>query len=279
MRKLPLLALALSVCLATTADAAAQKAKSPGHGLDLAGMDHRTAPGDDFNRYANGKWLDSTEIPADRSSWGPATELVELTSRQIRTLIEEAARRPAAPGSDERIIGDFYKAYMDEAGIEARGIKALNGRLGRVAAIADRAMLSESLGQTLLADVDPINATNLHTVHLLGLWVAQDFTQPDRNAAYLLQGGLGMPDRAYYLDPSPRMADLRTAYKAHIATVLRLGGIADPEAKAAQVFELERKIAEVHASRADSEDVLKAAPWTRAELDSKAPGMDWAALR
>ena len=277
MQNYPLLALTLSVCLATNAGAAEHKTNARGHGLDLAGMDRRAAPGDDFFRYANGKWLDSTQIPADRASWGPATELVELTSRQIRVLIEEAVKRPAAPGSDERIIGDFYRAYMDEAGIEARGIKALNGRLERVAAIADRRMLSESLGQTLLADVDPINATNLHTEHLLGLWVAQDFTQPDRNAAYLLQGGLGMPDRAYYLDPSPRMAELRAAYKAHIARVLRLGGVADPEAKAAQVFELERRIAEVHSSRADSEDVLKAAPWTRADFDAKAPGMDWAA--
>jgi len=274
MQKIRSLIVTLALCLAGSAAGATRPQL---HGVDLAGMDRRVAPGDDFYRYANGKWLDSTEIPPDRSSWGTGTRLTELTSQRIRGLIQDAAKTEAPPGSDARLVGDFYKAYLDEAGIEARGIIALNGRLGRVAAIADRKMLSQALGQTLIADVDPINATNVHTQHLLGLWVAQDFDHPERNAPYLLQGGLGMPDRQYYLDPSPRMADMRTRYQAHIVTVLKLAGIADPEGKATQVFELERKIAEAHASRADTDDVLKVKPWSRADFDAKAPGMDWTA--
>ncbi len=274
MQKIRSLAVTLALCLAGSAAGATRPQL---HGVDLAGMDRSAAPGDDFYRYANGKWLDSTEIPPDRSSWGAGTRLTELTAQRIRTLIQDAAKTAAPAGSDARLVGDFYKAYLDQAGIEARGLVALNGRLGRVAAIADRKMLSQALGQTLIADVDPINATNLHTQHVLGLWVAQDFDHPDRNAPYLLQGGLGMPDRQYYLDPSPRMAEMRARYQAHIATVLKLAGIADPEGKAAQVFALERKIAEAHASRADTEDVLKVKPWSRADFDAKAPGMDWAA--
>ena len=268
------LALALGSILAAGASAAPVK-PSHGHGVDQASIDRRTAPGDDFYRYANGRWMDATQIPADQSNWGPLRQLRERTAQQIRDLIQEAAKHEAPVGSDERIVGDFYRAYLDQSAIEAKGLKALNGRLERVAAIADRSMLSESLGQTLLADVDPLNNTEFHTQHVLGLWVAQDFEHPDRNAPYLLQGGLGMPDREYYLDPSARMEGLRTLYRGHIAAVLRLAGIAEPEAKAAQVFDLERKIAEAHVSRAESEDVHKAAPWSRADFAAKAPGMDW----
>ena len=254
-------------------------AAEPVHGVDPALMDPAVAPGDDFYRYANGRWLAATEIPADQSNWGAGPMLVERTSGRIRDLIQDAAKAPAPAGSDARLVGDFYRAYMDEAGIEARGLEPIKGRLERVEAIADRAELSRALGQSLLADVDPINNTNLHTQHLIGLWVAQDFNQPDRNAAYLLQGGLGMADRQYYLDPSPRMAAMRAAYQAHVARVLQLAGIADAPAKAALVYGLERRIAEVHASRAESEDVLKAKnPWSRSELEIKAPGMDWDAF-
>ena len=265
-----------AAALALLSGAAA--ASPPVHGLDLAGMDRSVRPGDDFYSYANGGWQKTTEIPPDRSSWGSGAKLSEETAARVRAIIEGAAKVEAPAGSDERLVGDFYAAYMDEAAIEARGLKALNGRLERVAAIADRRMLSEALGQTLVADVDALNATNFHTQHLFGLWVTQDLNRPDRYAPYLLQGGLGMPDRQYYLDPSPRMADLRAKYLAHIAAVLRLAGIADPEGKAAMVMDLERKIAEVHTSRAESEDVRKANnPWRRADFDAKAPGLDWAA--
>ena len=271
----------ISLCagLLTAAGASAQPTPGPPTpGIDLAGMDRSVSPGDDFFRYANGHWLQTTEIPADRSSYGPDAVLVEQTARRIRELIQQAATTAAPAGSDERLVGDFYKAYTDEAGIEARGLDALKGRLDRVAAIADRHALAESLGQTLRADVDPLNATNLHTAHLFGLWAAQDINRPDRNLAYLLQGGLGMPDREYYLDPSPRMTDIRAKYLAHIAAVLKLAGIADADAKAALVMDLETKIARVHESRADSEDVSKANnPWTRADFGAKAPGLDWGA--
>ena len=277
MRALRLLCLCAG--LLTAAGASAQPASGlPDGGVDLAGMDRSVKPGDDFFAYANGAWLKTAEIPADRSSYGTDAILSEETSKRIRELIQQAATGPAPAGSDEQLVGDFYKAYTDQAGIDARGLSALNGRLQRVAAIVDRHALAEALGQTLRADVDPLNATNLHTAHLFGLWVAQDINRPDRNLAYLLQGGLGMPDREYYLDPSPRMADIRTRYLAHIVAVLKLAGIADAEAKAAMVLDLETRIARVHGSRADSEDVQKANnPWSRADFDAKAPGLNWSA--
>jgi predicted metalloendopeptidase len=271
--KRPLIAaLACALCLAVPALGAPKS-------VDGALMDRSVRPGDDFFRYANGQWLKTAEIPADRSSWGEGAEMSEKTAQRIRGLIEAAASKSAAPASDEQLVGDFYKAFMDQARIDAKGLEPVSGRLQRVAAIADRKALAESLGQTITSDLDPLNNTNFHSHNVFGLWIAQDLNRPDRNTVYLLQGGLGLPDSAYYLDTSAKMAELRDKYRAHIAAMLRLAGISDPEGKAALVFELERKIAATHVTREDSEDVLKANnPWARADFGRKAPGLDWDAF-
>jgi putative endopeptidase len=247
-----------------------------GSDIDLAGMDRSIKPGDDFFRYANGTWLKVTEIPPDRSSYGLDARLEEEANLRTRNLLEEEAKSAAPAGSDARKVGDYYAAYMDEAAIETKGIEGLRRRLDRIAAIGDRRALVESIAQTIRADVDPLNNTNFHTQHLFGIWVAQDFNEPTRCAPYLLQGGLGMPDREYYLGDSPPMADIRTRYKAHVAAVLKLARIPHADAKAARIFALETEIAKVHWTRADSEDVLKANnPWKREEFAAKAPGLDW----
>ncbi len=165
---------------------------------------------------------------------------------------------------------------MDEAAIEAKGLAPLDPALERLAAIPDAQALARSLGSTMRADVDVLNNTNFYTANLFGLWVAQHLDDPGRYLPFLLQGGLGMPDRDYYLDASPRMAEIRTRYQAHIAAVLKLAGGADADAKAARIFELERLIAEAHVARADSEDVRKGNNhWTRRDFDDRAPGLDW----
>jgi putative endopeptidase len=248
-------------------------------GIDLAGMDRSVPPGDDFYRFANGGWLKTAQIPPDRSSIGIFAELAEKVANDTRRLLEAAAGGAAASGSDERKAGDYYATYLDEAAIEAKGLQPLQPFLQSVAAIADRRALAAWIGRNLRTDVDPLNATNFHTHRLFGLWVSLDLNQPDRYVPYLLQGGLGMPDRDYYLDTSPRMATTRAAYQAYIVATLKLAGIAGADAKAAAVVDLERRIAQVHWTRADSEDVLKADnPWQREEFAKRAPGMDWPAF-
>ena len=248
-------------------------------GIDLSGIDRSVAPGDDFFAYANGGWIKSTEIPPDRSSYGTGAMLEELTLQRTADLISEAAKARAPAGSDARKIGDYHASFMDEAGIEAKGLQPLRPTLDRIAPIADAQTLARVLGGTLRADVDVLNNTNLYTGNLFGLWVAQDLNDPGRYAAFLLQGGLGMPDRDYYLDPSPRMADIRVRYQTHIAAVLKLAGVADGDAKAARIFELEHRIAQAHTSRVDSEDVLKGNNhWTRKDFSVRAPGLDWQAF-
>lgn len=245
------------------------------HGLDTAGMDRSIKPGDDFFAYANGTWNRKTAIPPDRSSWGLDPLLTEEAAVHTRELLEDAARSAPA-GSDARKAGEYYTAYLNEAAIESHKLTALQPTLDRIAGIADRRALAGEIGRMLRADVDPLNATDLYTDRLFGLFVAQDFNQPTRNTAYLLQGGLGMPDREYYLGQDTHTNEVRTRYKAHIATVLKLGGVADAEARADRVFELETKIARTHWTREDSEDVHKAnTQWARTDFDGKAPGLDW----
>ena len=246
-------------------------------GVDLSGMDRSIKPGDNFYAYANGGWIKKTEIPADRSSFGLDEAMSEEVTVRTRGLLEDAAKSTAAAGSIERKIGDYYAAYMDEAAIEAAGLSAIRDRLDQIAKISDRRGLAAFLGQTIRADVDPLNSTNFHTSHVFGAWIAQDFNSPERNVPYLLQGGLGLPDRDYYLDQSPRMEEIRGKYKAHIAAVLRLAGM--NEKKAESIFALETKIAKTHATRTDSEDIQKANnPWRATDFKQKAPGMDWDAF-
>jgi putative endopeptidase len=242
----------------------------------LNGMDRAIAPGDDFFAYANGGWLKATAIPADRSGYGTSAIVAELTEDRVRSLLEDAAGH-ASTGSEARQVGDYYASFMDEAGIERQGLKPVQPMLDRIAAISDRHELARALGGTLRADVDALNNTQFHTDHLFGLWVAQDLDDPARYAPILLQGGLVMPDRDYYLNPSPHMAKIRDQYRAHIAAVLRLASVPDADAKAGRIFELERRIAAAHWTRADSEQVRKADNhWRRADLDARAPGLDWA---
>lgn len=265
---------------ATPATGAGSAAAVPAsHGIDLAGIDRSVAPGDDFFRYANGTWLKTTEIPADRSYWGASGALIELTARRTADLITEASKADAPAGSDARKVGDIYATFMDEAAIEAKGLQPLLPVLEGVAAISDATSLARSLGGSLRADVDVLNNTNFYTANLFGLWIAQDLDDPGRYSPFLLQGGLGMPDRDYYLDASPRMAEIRTRYQAHIAAVLKLAGIADADAKATRILELEHRIAEAHVSREESEDVRKGNNhWTRRDFTGRAPGLDWQAF-
>ena len=159
-------------------------------------------PGDDFFTYANREWLDKTEIPADRSSWGAFASIAEDTNQRIVKMFDaiDADKKSSA---EARKVSAFYHTYMDEAAIEAKGVAPLKPMLASIDAIKDKAALTRALGASLRADVDPLNNTNFFTENVFGLWVAQGLTDSSRNMPYLLQGGLGMPDRAYYLDRQP----------------------------------------------------------------------------
>jgi putative endopeptidase len=235
-------------------------------------------PGDDFFTYANREWLDKTEIPADRSSWGAFAAIAEDTNARIVKMFDTISADKKASAEAKKVAA-FYQTYMDEAAIEAKGAAPLKPMLAKIDAIRDKAELTRALGASVRADVDPLNNTNFFTENVFGVWVAQGLTDPSRNTPYLLQGGLGMPDRAYYLTDSTRMAELRVKYQQHIAAMLKLAGYADSDARAAKVFALEMAIAKSHATREDSADVQKGNnTWTLKDFAANAPGIDWPAF-
>jgi putative endopeptidase len=247
--------------------AQAAKPKLGEWGYDAAGMDRAVNPGDNFFDYANGTWSRTTEIPADKPVWGGFVELDELSTQRTRTIIEEAAKAKAPAGSVQRQVGDFYASFMDEAAIEAKGTAPLKPVLDRVAAIRTSSDLARAFGELGQAGVrSPFGAE-----------VDQDLKDNTLYSAYLGQGGLGLPDRDYYLDASnAKFADAKAKYKTHIANMLRLAGIADPEGRAGRILDLETKIAESHWTRVQRRQIENLYnPMTKAELATKMPGFDW----
>ncbi|HKU26957.1 MAG TPA: M13 family metallopeptidase [Candidatus Sulfotelmatobacter sp.] len=247
------------------------------HGITVANLDRSVQPGDDFYRFANGEWIKRSEIPPDRAVIDVFTKLADLSNQRTNDLIEELARSKAPAGSAERKVADLFNSYMDEAGIEARGTRPLKPHLDAIAAIRDKKELAYALGQTLRADVDALNNTNYHTPNLFGLWVAPGFQDSEHYKPYLMQGGLQLPDREYYLSDSEHMKTVREKYERHIAAMLKLAGFSDSEDRAKRIIELEHAIAETHRTLAENEDIHKANNiWKQSDFSSKAPGLDWA---
>lgn len=245
------------------------------HGISIANMDSSVRPGDDFFEYANGAWLKKTEIPPDREGVGVFLTLDDLSNKRTAALIEEAAKSRSGD-SRTRKIADLFNSYMNETLIESKGTEPLKPHLDAIRAIKDKRELAHALGETLRADVDALNNTNFHTPNLFGLWVAPDFDDSDHYTAYLLQGGIQLPDRQYYLDDSERMRDIRSKYEVHIAAMLKLAGFDETDQRAKKIVELEHAIAEKHRSLAENEDIHKANnPWKQSDFAVKAPGLDW----
>src|SRR4051794_16372247 len=239
---------------------------SSGQNVQEDDRDLSVRPGTDFYRYANGLWLGRGAIPTDNRS-----VMTAKTSERVRTLIQDAAATRRDPITQR--VGDYYASFVDTDGIEARKLTPLAREIALISGITSKAQLSAYLGSTLSGEVDALIA---NANHIFGLWINQGFTDSEHNVVHLLQGGLGMPDRDSYIDPSPKMAELRAQYQAHIAAMLKLAGLADADSRAASVLSLEVRIAQAFAPDSDAADVFKQNnPWKRSDFGVKAPGMDW----
>ena len=254
-----------------------QEAPPQTHGINVANMDRSVKPGDNFFEYANGAWVQRTEIPPDRPGVSVFSQLSDVSDKRTADLIEEIAKSKPAASSGKAKIADLYNSFIDEAAVDAKGMAPIKPHLDAIAAIAEKQQLAAALGKTLRADVDALNNTNFHTPNLFGLWVAPGFDDSAHYTAYLLQGGLELPDREYYLADSEKMREIRTKYQAHVAAMLKLAGSSDPDVRAERIIALEHAIAEKHLSLAEDQDVHKANnTWTQADFAKKAPGLDWA---
>lgn len=271
--------IALSACSKNPNTTGGEAAQGTQSGIDKSLMDTSVKPGDDFNKYANGAWEKSAQIPADKSGISVFSAINDEAQKREVALVNDIVKSNPAAGSDEARIANYYKAYMDTAAIEKRGLTPIKADIDRIEAIPDKGALADAIGKTLRADADPLNATNFHTENLFGVFVTQGFNDPTKTVPYILQGGLGLPDRDYYVSSDPEMGKLRADYTPYVARILTLAGLPNADARAKNVVALEMKIAQAHATLEESEDSAKANnPWARADFDKKAPGIDWGRL-
>ncbi|MBS0382554.1 MAG: M13 family peptidase, partial [Proteobacteria bacterium] len=269
-------AAAVSAAPAATVAQPAPASTAPDIGIDLAYIDKAVKPGDNFFEYTNGDWLKTAEIPADRSSIGAFYDIFKVTEQHTADLIKGAGADNPAAGSNARKIADFYAAYMDTTAIDKAGLAPLQPEFDAINAIKTRTDLARVLGSRLRADVDPINATHFHTQHLFGLFVTKGLEEESTQIAYLMQGGVAMPSRDYYLSKDPHMVEARNAYKTYVTALLKQAGIAGADKKAEVVIALETRLAAAQESLVESEDIHKANTlWAASEFVKKAPGLDW----
>ncbi|GAA4369526.1 M13 family metallopeptidase [Nocardioides caricicola] len=237
--------------------------------LDAArpGMDPAIRPQDDLFGHVNGRWLDETEIPSDRSSWGPFVQLADAAEEQVHAIIEDLARQVAEGADvsdDARKIGDLFASFMDTETINASGIEPVRPWLAKVDALQDVRELGAFLGA-----FERIGGHGL-----FGSYVDTDSKNSDRYLFNLLQGGLGLPDESYYRDE--KFAEVREKYVAYLTTLFTLGEHADPAAAAATVLAIDTKIAAGHWERAETRDVQKTYNlMTKPELAELCPSFDW----
>jgi putative endopeptidase len=217
----------------------------PRSGVDLAAMDPAVRPQEDFWRFANGKWLAATPIPADRSGWDTFAQLREATVAQLRQVIEDIDPHEPIPG--RRRVADLYASFMDEAGVDRAGLTGLRGTLETIHGLHDKAELS-----ALFADLARLSVRTPWDLSIF-----PDQRDATTYAAHLEQGKLGLPDRSYYLSDDPHMRAVRVAYRAHIATMLSLAGEAAAEDSADAIMSLETELALLQWSRVENRDPIK----------------------
>jgi len=241
-----------------------------GSGIDASGFDTSVRPQDDFFRHVNGGWIAKTEIPADKSNYGSFTILADNAERDLRAIIEEAANdKQHAKGSDSQKIGDLYASFMDKDRIEKLGARPLKPEFAKVDAIKDRAGLVRYLGVAQRANYNVP----------LGFFVAQDAKDTTRYISYWNQGGLGLPDRDYYLKADEKFVGYRDAYVKYVQHVLELAALPDAQACAQLILKLETRLAEVQWSREQNRDAVKTYNrYTVADASKLTPGFDWAAF-
>jgi putative endopeptidase len=266
--------LAASVMVAVSAVASSaltQQADKPQYGawgFDLTAMDPSTKPGDDFNRYANGAWLDRTTIPPDKPIASLRYLMSDRTEDRLHDLLEKAAAsHPSEPTTLSAKLGAFYAAFMDEKTVEARGADPIAPELDEIRAAQSRDDIAALMGRT--------NSDFYGSLFNFGSDV--DLKEVTRYAIYLGQGGLGLPDRDYYLKPS--FAPQKIAYQAYVAKLLTLIDWPKPEANAASIVQFETRVADASWTRAEQRNIDKVYnPETPAELSVLAPGFDWTAF-
>ncbi len=248
-----------------TAAAATDKPQYGAWGFDTAGADLKAKAGEDFFRYANGTWLDRTQIPADKPGYSLRLIMTDTVEARLRDLMEKAAAEAGSQASGlSGKIGAFYRAFMNEKRIDALGARPIAPELDAVRAARTRSALAGLMGKAII-DFEPA---------IFNVSTDIDLKDTKRYAVYISQGGLGLPDRDYYL--KPEFAAAKAAYQAYVAKLLKLTAWPDAEARAKDVIDFEAKIAAASWTKTQDRDIAAIYnPMSIAELQALTPGFDW----
>ena len=262
-----LISAACCALLALSSPSLRAETAAPVSGIDLKTLDPAVSPKVDFYGYVNGVWTRNTEIPADKSTWGTYVELREIAQGQLRALFDDTVKHPGKAGSDTRKIADLYTSYMDEKARNAAGFKPLKAELASVAALKDK--------QDLPALFAALQRSGIQTPFSAG--VAPDAQDPERYTINVSQSGLGLPDRDYYLkDDDAKLKAVRDKYLKHVEAMLAMSGDKQAAAHAAQVLDIETRLAAVQWTRVQMRDPVKS--YNRVDFDkfaALAPAFDW----
>ena len=238
-------------------------------GITKKNMDTLVKPGDNFQEFVNGKWMKNTKIPADKSSYGAFDMLYDQSQKDVKAIIEEASKGSFAEGSDQQKIGDYYASYMNRKERDAKGITPIKPELKAIDAIANYSDLAAFFGTA--------NRTGLAAPFAIS--VTQDFKNPNVYTLMTWQGGLGLPEREYYLQNDPKMVDVRTKYVAHIENMFKLTGMPNPTESAAKIMALETTLAKNHMTKEDTRETSKLYnKYETKNLKTLMPDFDWSAM-
>ena len=238
-------------------------------GINKKNMDTKVKPGDNFANYVNGAWMKTMKIPADKASYGAFDMLYDQSQKDVKAIIEEAAKSNAADGTDEQKIGDYYASFMDRKGRNAKGTTPIQSEMKTIDAIANYNDLASFFGTANRTGVSiPFNIS-----------VYTDFKDPTKNILITWQGGIGLPEKEYYTSTDPKMADIRKKYVAHVEKMLQLGGLENPAENAAKIMALETSIASQHMRKEDTRDMMKLYnKYATADLKTLMPDFNWTAM-
>lgn len=245
--------------------AVTEKAELGSFGVDLTARNEAIKPGDDFFMYASGTWYDNYEMPADKTRYGAFSGLAERSEDDVKAIIEEIAARKDL-NAEEKLVADFYNAYMDTETLNKLGVAPIKPLLSEISDIASTDDLAEMFGKSwLTGNKAPFGG---------GMWFNR--LDPNKYEMSLGAGGLGLPDRSYYLEDAERFVKTRTAYVAHIADMLEFAGVENTAERAQAIVDLETKIAQGHWPREKRRNRdLTLNQIERADLSTAYPGFNW----